>query len=99
MRINTAKYTDKNNKTILVNDSMFVPFDEGNRHYKMIQDWIAEGNTPSLYVAPVKDYMQLRQEAYAPIPDQLDMMYWDKVKGTTTWQDHVASVKAAHPKS
>ena len=30
----------------LLNGSMSVPMAEGNRHYKMIQDWIAEGNTP-----------------------------------------------------
>ena len=30
----------------LVNDTMSVPANENNRHYKMIQEWIAEGNTP-----------------------------------------------------
>ena len=28
------------------------------------------------------------------IEEQLDMMYWDQVNGTTTWKDHVAAVKA-----
>jgi len=26
------------------------------------------------------------------------MMYWDNVNGTTTWQDHIAAVKAEFPK-
>jgi len=26
------------------------------------------------------------------------MQYWDSVNGTTTWADHIAAVKAAHPK-
>ena len=43
-------------------------------------------------------YIQARQEGYGSIADQLDMQYWDAVNGTTTWQDHVAQVKADNPK-
>jgi len=43
-------------------------------------------------------YQRDRTEAYASIADQLDMQYWDSVNGTTTWADHIAAVKAAHPK-
>jgi len=43
-------------------------------------------------------YKTARQEAYGSITDQLDMQYWDNVNGTTTWQDHVAQVKADNPK-
>jgi|DEB0MinimDraft_3_1074331.scaffolds.fasta_scaffold37211_3 hypothetical protein len=43
-------------------------------------------------------YARSRAEAYASLVDQLDMQYWDSVNGTTTWADHIASVKAAHPK-
>lgn len=43
-------------------------------------------------------YARARAEAYASLVDQLDMQYWDSVNGTTTWADHIASVKAAHPK-
>ena len=39
-----------------------------------------------------------RQDAYGSITDQLDMMYWDNVNGTTTWKDHIAQVKADNPK-
>ena len=35
---------------------------------------------------------------YAWVGDQLDMMYQDKLNGTTTWQDHIAAVKAKYPK-
>jgi len=28
----------------LLNGNMSVPMAEGNRHYRMIQEWIAEGN-------------------------------------------------------
>ena len=43
-------------------------------------------------------YKVARQMAYLPIPEQLDMQYWDAVNGTTTWQDHVAQVKTDNPK-
>ena len=39
-----------------------------------------------------------RQDAYGSITDQLDMMYWDNVNGTTTWKDHIAQVKSDNPK-
>jgi hypothetical protein len=43
-------------------------------------------------------YIQARQEAYGSINDQLDMMYWDGVNGTTVWSDHIAQVKSDNPK-
>ena len=47
---------------------------------------------------PEKTYKDKRREAFAPWGDQLDMQYWDAVNGTSTWRDHVSSVKTAHPK-
>lgn len=43
-------------------------------------------------------YQRDRADVYPPIGDQLDMQYHDLIDGTTTWKDHVAAVKAAHPK-
>ncbi len=43
-------------------------------------------------------YIQARQEAYGSIGDQLDMLYKDLVDGTTTWKDHIATVKSDNPK-
>ena len=43
-------------------------------------------------------YIQARQEAYGSIGDQLDMQYKDLVDGTTTWKDHIATVKSNNPK-
>jgi hypothetical protein len=43
-------------------------------------------------------YAELRRNAYADIGDQLDMQFHDLLDDTTTWRDHVATVKAAHPK-
>tara|TARA_R110000824_G_scaffold289900_1_gene478432 strand:- start:1542 stop:1856 length:315 start_codon:yes stop_codon:yes gene_type:complete len=45
-----------------------------------------------------QDYARNRATAYASTGDQLDMQYWDSVNDTTTWKDHIASVKAQFPK-
>ena len=43
-------------------------------------------------------YITARQQAYKSIPEQLDMIYWDGVNGTTDWDDHIAEVKEDNPK-
>ena len=40
-----------------------------------------------------------RDRVYPSIGEQLDMQYWDKVNGTTTWKDAVAKVKSDNPKN
>ena len=50
------------------------------------------GNTEELLKA------NLAKRVYPSIGDQLDMQYWDKVNGTTTWKDAVAQVKSDNPK-
>ena len=39
-----------------------------------------------------------RDRVYPSIQEQLDMQYWDKVNGTTNWEDAVAKVKSDNPK-
>jgi hypothetical protein len=43
-------------------------------------------------------YKADRKAAYASIEEQLDMMYKDKINGTTTWEDHITEVKTDNPK-
>ena len=38
------------------------------------------------------------ERKYPSIQDQLDMQYWDKKNGTTTWVDAIAKVKSDNPK-
>lgn len=45
-----------------------------------------------------KLYSYARQEEYKSIKEQLDMMYHDQVNGTTTWRDHINTVKTNNPK-
>ena len=39
-------------------------------------------------------YQRDRATAYPSIQEQLDMQYWDKVNGTTNWEDAIAKVKS-----
>ena len=45
-----------------------------------------------------EDWIFERTMAYPDIKDQLDMLYWDSVNGTTTWADAIAEAKASTPK-
>ena len=45
-----------------------------------------------------KQYQRDRAKEYPSWQDQMDMQYWDKVNGTSTWQDAVAEVKSDFPK-
>ena len=44
-------------------------------------------------------YQRERATAYPSIQEQLDMQYWDKVNGTTNWEDTIAKVKSDIPKA
>lgn len=44
-------------------------------------------------------YKELRAQAHLPIQDQMDMIYWDAVNGTTNFVDYVAAIKTAIPKA
>ena len=45
-----------------------------------------------------EQYKYDRAAAYPSMSEQLDMQYWDKINGTTTWADAIAAVKAKYPK-
>ena len=44
------------------------------------------------------EYQRNRAKEYPSWQEQLDMQYWDKVNGTSTWQDAIAKVKSDNPK-
>ena len=77
-----------------------IPDTVGNRHYDQMMQEVADGLAEIVEVddTPVPTVDDIRREAYGPIGDQLDEIYWDQVNGTTNWKDHVAAVKAANPK-
>ncbi len=62
--------------------------------------WVYDGSSFSTPEPPPEPtYVELRAGAYPSILEQLDMQYWDRVNGTTTWETAMAAVKAAYPKS
>ena len=73
-------------------------FDSSGNQITLEQSKIDTARTELNAEYESKKYRLERQEAFASIGDQLDMQYHDAVNGTTTWKDHIASVKAAHPK-
>ena len=46
----------------------------------------------------VETYQKPRRDSYPPLQEQLDMLYWDQVNGTTTWKDSITKVKTDYPK-
>jgi hypothetical protein len=46
----------------------------------------------------INAYKDQRRIKYPSIQDQLDMLYWDKINNTTTWQDTITAVKNKYPK-
>lgn len=44
-------------------------------------------------------YAERRARDYPALREQLDMLYWDAVRGTTTWVDAIAAVKRRYPKA
>jgi len=73
----------------LVDDIMFVPMNQDNRHYKQIQDWIAEGNTPE------PAYTQDELDTYAKVRAKSEM---EKALETilVTYEGHTYSGSAAN---
>lgn len=53
MFINTVQHVRTGG--YLLNGALSVPEDAGNRHYRLVQEWIAEGNTPDP-ATPEPDY-------------------------------------------
>lgn len=43
-------------------------------------------------------YIEKRAAAYPSIQEQLDLLYWDTVNSTNTWQQAIAAVKSHYPK-
>ena len=58
----------------------------------------AEETAAAAYKA-ANAYKTARRTAYPTVEEQMDMQYWDKKNGTTTWVDAITKVKTDHPKS
>lgn len=85
----------------LVDGSMSVPDAAGNRHYRAVQKWIAQGNSPApADIPPPPTYKELRAAEYnlKSAGEQFGMQYDDAKNGTTTWVDWQTEIKVRIPK-
>lgn len=69
-----------------------------NSNRAMIEDKGTYFEIVALPPEPEKTYAEKRAAEYPSITEQLDMIYWDGVNGTTNWQDKIAEIKERFPK-
>mgnify|MGYP006060224095 FL=1 len=43
-------------------------------------------------------YIDNRKNEYPTWQEQMDLQYWDKVNGTSTWQEKINEIKNKYPK-
>ena len=72
--------------------------DKNKSPISVVQSEIDAARTALNNEAAAVKYKKDRADVYPSIGDQLDMQYWDKKNGTTTWVDAVAKVKSDNPK-
>ena len=78
----------------------FQPNELNSEYQQFIQDVAEQGI--SIVEGPdviEPSYVELRVAEYPSREEQLDMMYWDKINGTTTWEDTIQAIKDRHPKT
>ena len=92
----------KNNEVTLVDigdgNGVFIDVWNVDGKTKPTADQLATHDAAETAFKALEVVRQARHDAYLSVGDQLDMQYHDGEDGTTTWKDHVAAVKAAHPK-
>lgn len=59
-------------------------------------NWYIENYAPE---KPEPTYAEKRRNEYPPIPEQLDMIYWDKINNTNLWQEKITEIKNKYPKN
>ena len=60
----------------LINGNMGVPNDPANRHYVMVQEWIAKGNTPAPEFTDAEIAANTQAETNATSQAYLDSTDW-----------------------
>ena len=78
-----------------------IPFDPANSDYQQFIKDVAEQGIEIVEGPDIiePDYATLRQQEYPSREEQFDMMYWDKVNGTTVWEDTIQAIKDKYPKT
>ena len=79
----------------------FIPRNPANTDYQQFIQDVAEQGIGIVEGPDVVEpsYAELRAAEYPSREDQFDMMYWDKINGTTVWEDAIQAVKDKYPKT
>jgi hypothetical protein len=91
-------YKLTNTSSVYRIDGTYIPADPANTDYAAYLQWVSEGNTPGLYVEPVKTYAELRQAEYPPFTDYLDGVAKDDAAQIQAYKDACLAVKVKYPK-
>lgn len=73
MEIQTVKESEGG---YIINGTISVPNASGNRNYKAVQEWIAEGNTPEPEFTPDQVKNKKRNKARTSLDSQLKQMVY-----------------------
>lgn len=88
MIIETVKLQDNG---YLVNGTMCVPTSQENRHYRMVQEWIAKGNIPDVQYTEAeivaRDVAEANQIVYAEL-EELDKQSIRDIREWITLQEN-----------
>jgi len=96
IKLYVGSEVDFNSDVLLQNDS------DGKGDYikewnldiaKPTQEQLDALETEAQAEEDLQTILNARATAYPSIQEQLDMQYWDKVNGTTNWEDAIAKVK------
>jgi hypothetical protein len=84
--------------TVVTIDDSAGAFDKDGKSVTLVQSKIDTARTAINKELADTKYQRDRAAEYPTLQDQLDMQYWDKKNGTTTWVDAIAKVKSDNPK-
>ena len=86
------KFNNQSGMTVI--DNVIIEFPGEIPSNAMLEEWSIEYNAWK----ESEQYKNNRVDTYARVEDQLDMIYWDLKNNTTTWENHIDSVKQQFPK-
>ncbi len=83
MEILKVKYNSS--EGYIVNDTIIVPNAKGNRHYTMVQEWIANGGVVDPFETPSEIALREKNEANEAIKRELDELDKLSIRDIRAW--------------